>query len=223
MKYVLSITFILISLIGLSQANIEKTIGEFSTLKVYDLINVEMIKSKENKVVISGKNKDDVTVVNKNGKLKIRMNIGESFDGNKTDVKLYYTSIEAIDANEGAEITVNDLIKQYEIELKTQEGGKITAEVKTTYTYARAVTGGIINLSGSSDKQEVTIYTGGKFNAEDFKTEVTKINVNAGGNASIYASEIAKVKVRAGGDIKIYGNPKEIDEKRVLGGRVKRM
>lgn len=223
MKNYLIIALLSFGLLGTAQRPIEKTVGEFSEVKVFDLINVTMIKSDENKVEISGKNRRDVKIINKNGKLKIRMDIEEIYDGNDTDVILYYTSVDIIDANEGAKIEVIDVLDQYEVKLKAQEGGEITANLKSTYTDIRAVTGGIINLSGSSKKQEVSIYTGGIYNAEDFKTGSTKINVNAGGDASVNASELVEVKVRAGGDVYIYGNPKEIDEKRVLGGRVKRM
>ncbi len=223
MKKTLVVALLFLGGIISAQTPIEKEVGEFSTLKVFDLINVTMIKSDQNKVEITGKNHRDVEVINKNGKLKIRMDIEEIYDGDDTDIILYYTSVDVIDANEGAEIEVKDELDQYEIDLKAQEGGEITAKLKTSVANVRAVTGGIINLSGTSKKQEVTIYTGGILNAEDFKTESTTINVNAGGDASINASEYAEVKVRAGGDVYIYGNPKEINEKRVLGGRVKRM
>ena len=69
---ILSLVF---SITLFAQDTVEKTIGEFTTVKVYDLINLNMIQSKENKVVISGKNRKDVEVVNKNGKLKKIENI----------------------------------------------------------------------------------------------------------------------------------------------------
>ncbi len=94
-----------------AQNTIEKKVGEFTSLKVYDLINVNMIKSDENKVVISGKNRNDVEVLNKNGKLKIRMNLEESYDGNDTVVVLYYTTVDIIDANEGAKVNVKDTVR----------------------------------------------------------------------------------------------------------------
>lgn len=206
-----------------AQDTIEKSVGEFSTLKVYDLINVKMIKSDENRAVIAGDNRKDVQIINKNGKLKIRMNLEESYDGNDTVVKLYYTSVEVIDANEGAKITIDEPIEQFEIDLKTQEGGEITAELKTTYANIRAVTGGIINVSGSSKNQDISIYTGGVFNGEEFKTEQTEVSINAGGEAYLNASEYVDVRIKAGGDVYIYGDPKKVDESRVLGGRIKRM
>ena len=109
------------------------------------------------------------------------------------------------------------------IDLKGQEGGEITAELKTTYANFRAVTGGIINVSGSSKNQDVTIYTGGIVNGEDLKTEQSEVSVNAGGEAYIYASDYVEVRLKAGGNVYIYGNPKEIHQNKVLGGTVKRM
>ena len=206
-----------------AQETLEKKVGEFSTVKVYDLINLKMVKSDENKIVVSGKNRKDVEVVNKNGKLKIRMNLEESYDGNNTVVILHYTSVDVIDANEGAKVTLNGPIEQYEIDLKTQEGAEITAELKTTYANFRAVTGGIINVIGSSKNQDISIYTGGVFNGEDFITEQTEVSINAAGEAYVNATEYVDVRIKAGGDVYIYGKPKQVDESRVLGGRIKRM
>lgn len=223
MKKIIFLLSIALSFSLSAQDTIEKTIGEFFTVKVYDLINVKMIKSSENKAVIAGDNRKDVQIINKNGKLKIRMNLEESYDGNDTVVKLYYTSVEVIDANEGAKITVEDPIEQFEIDLKTQEGGEIKVQLKTTYANMRAVTGGIINVSGTSKNQDISIYTGGVFNGEDFKTEQTEVSINAGGEAYVFASEHVDVRIKAGGDVYIYGDPKTVDENKVLGGRIKRM
>lgn len=223
MKNILILLVIAASFNINAQQTIEKSIGEFKTVKVYDLINLKMKKSDENKVTISGKNRKDVQVINKNGKLKIRMKLEESYDGNDTVVILHYTSVEVIDANEGANVTVEDPIEQFEIDLKTQEGGEITAELKTNYANIRAVTGGIINVIGTSKNQDISIYTGGIFNGEDLVTEDTEVSINAGGEAYVNATEYVDVRIKAGGDVFIYGKPKMVDESRVLGGRIKRM
>lgn len=223
MKYVASLLICLISYSVLAQKEIEKTVGEFTELKVYDLINVELIKSDEDKVVITGKNKNDVIVNNKNGTLKIKMKLEEAFDGANTNVKLYYTSIDAIDANEGATISSADTIEQFEIDLTAQEGGKIQVKIDVKYLNVRAVTGANIEASGKAKYQDISIYTGGNYNGEDLKTEFTEVSIRAAGEAYIHATKKVTAKVRAGGDIFIYGNPEEINESRVLGGRIKRM
>ena len=210
-NYIICFIALFISVNLTAQELIEKSIADFSTVKVYDLINLKMIKSDVNKITVSGKNRKDVEVVNKNGKLKIRMNLEESYDGNDTVVVLYYKSVDVIDANEGAKVIVSDPVEQYEIDLKT------------TYANFRAVTGGVINVSGTSTNQDISIYTGGVFNGEEFVTKNTDVSVNVAGEAYINATEYVEVRVKAGGDVFIYGNPKQVDESRVLGGRIKRM
>lgn len=223
MKHIFSILAIFITTLAVAQKPIEKSIGEFSELKVYDLIEVELIKANENKVVISGDNTDDVIVSNKNGKLKIKMSLEKIFDGNNTKVKLYYTSVELIDANEGAHIHSKDKIKQFEIDLKAQEGAKIDVALNVNYVNVKSVTGGIITTSGTSKKQIISLLTGGVYKGEDLKTDKTEVAIRAAGEAYINASKLVDIKIRAGGDVFIYGSPKTINESKVFGGRVKRM
>src|SRR5690606_7334819 len=81
-------------------AQTEKNLGDFNKLKVYDRIEVELIKSDDNKVVITGNNTVDVVFVNKNGNLKSRMALKRVFDGDVTAVQLYYECSDVIDGNE---------------------------------------------------------------------------------------------------------------------------
>ena len=223
MKTLIKVVVLFITTICLAQNPIEKTVGEFSELKVYDLIDVELVKSDLDKVEITGKNKKDVLVNNKNGTLKIKMNFGEVFDGSQTKVKLYYTNIDVIDANEGANIHSKEKIEQFEIDLNAQEGGKINVLLDVKYLNIRAVTGADIIALGKATNQDVSIYTGGDYDGKELKTEVTDISIRAAGEANINASKRVTAKVRAGGDIFIYGNPERVDESRVLGGRIKRI
>ena len=220
----LIILLVLVYAVSLTAQNsIEKTIGEFTELKVFDRIEVEMIKSNENKVTISGKNNKDVVVNNKNGKLKIKLNIEKLFDGNNTKVTLYYTTVDVLDANEGAKIYSNDEIKQFELDLRSQEGGIINAVCDVSYLNVKAVTGGIVEVSGKSKKQNISLLTGGVFKGENNETENTEVSINAAGEAYINASKVVDIKIRAGGDVFVYGNPETVNESKVLGGRVKLM
>jgi len=206
-----------------AQDPIEKSIGDFKELKVYDLIEVELIKSDMNKVVITGNDAKSVLINNKNGTLKIKMELAKVFDGNNTKVKLYYTTIDVIDANEGSNIHSKDEIKQFDIDLKAQEGGKINVNVNVNYLSVKAVTGGIVEATGTAKKETITILTGGVFKGEKLQSEAADVSINAAGEASVKASKVVDVKIRAGGDVFIYGKPETINESRVLGGRVNRM
>lgn len=223
MKTLIKVIVLFVSTICLSQNPIEKTIGEFSELKVYDLIEVELIKSDIDKISITGKNATNVLVNNKNGTLKIKMKLEEAFDGNKTKVKLYYTNIDVIDVNEGSYVHSQDTINQFEIDLNAQEGGKIDVNVDVKYINVRAVTGADIAATGVAKHQDVSIYTGGDYNGKLLKTELTEVSIRAAGEAHVNATKKVVAKVRAGGNIFIYGNPDQIDESRVLGGKIKRV
>ena len=223
MKRLVTILIILISATGISQDPIEKTIGEFTEVKIYDLIEVELIKSDENKIIISGNLKEEVFLNNKNGTLKIKMGFNEIFNGNKTKVKLYYNKIDLIDVNEGAKVHSNDTIKQFEIDLKAQEGGFISVPINVSYANIKATSGGVIKTSGSSKKQNISILTGGVYQGETLETENTEVIIKAAGEAHVNAKTLVDVKIRVGGDVYIYGNPETVNESRVIGGRVKRM
>lgn len=220
MKNMIIIFLCVSGLLG-EQSQIEKTVGEFNELKVYDLIEVKLVKSNVNKIVLSGKNTEDVVIVNRNGLLKIRMNIEESFDGNKTNATLYYTNIDIIDANEGAYIYTDETIKQFDLKLKAQEGGLIKAHLETTFLDVKSTTGGNIEAVGKAKKQKVSLNTGGIYKGENVKSEETEISIVAAGEAHINASKLADIKIRVGGDVYIYGKPEKVNESRTIGGRIK--
>lgn len=201
----------------------EKSLGDFNELKVYDLIEVELIQSKENKAIITGNNKEDVVINNKNGILKIKMTIGKIFVGNNTKVILHYKNLDIVDANEGAKIVSKETIKQFDIDLRAQEGGSIQIPLEVSNATIKAITGGIITTKGVSKFQKVSILTGGVYDGEMLKTDTTEVSINAGGEASVNAIKKVDAKVRAGGDILIYGNPETINQASVLGGRIKTM
>lgn len=223
MKNLITAVTFLISAMMLGQDPISKTVGEFSELKAFDLINVKLIKSDENRVEISGKNAKDVVVVNKNGKLKIRMNLEEIFDGNDTQIHLYFTNVDVIDANEGAYIYSDDTFKQYELVLKAQEGGKIMLKSKLEVAEIKATTGGIVELKGKTNNQNINVSSGGIFRGEKFDSVTSKVAIRAGGEVYVNVSELVDIKIRAGGDVFIYGDPNTVNESRALGGRIKRM
>ncbi len=223
MKFFSTILLTLLTTSVFSQNIITKDVGDFNELKVYDLIVVTLIQSDENKVVIKGENTQDVNIVNKNGTLKVKMELEKIFRGEDTYVEVYFKNIDVIDANEGSYIVGNEMISQNTIELRAQEGARIKVGLELNHAKIKAVSGGIIEASGISISQEIVLSSGGIFEGRDLKTEDTSIGVTAAGKADINVSNKADVRVAAGGNVNIYGNPKTVTEKTFAGGRIKRM
>jgi hypothetical protein len=223
MKTFITATFLLITTLLTAQNPKEIGVGEFNEVKVYDLIVVNLIKSNEAKVVITGDDIEDVELINNDGKLKIRMKFDKTFNGTNTFVAVYYTSIDIIDGNEGAFISSNELIEQNQIELRAQEGAQLKIGLDVDQVTIKAVSGGIIETRGKAISQNITLNTGGVYEGKSFETQNTTVNIRAAGEADVYASKTVDAKVIAGGDVYIYGNPENVKEKTTLGGRIKRV
>ena len=216
-------SFILVlffNFLAFSQPPVSKTIGEFSKLKVYDLINVELIQSSENKIQISGENAKNVSIIQKNNTLKIRMEVSKFFKGEDTVVKLFYTKINTIDVNEGAKVVSETPIQQYEIELKAQEGGEITVPVKTKVLTVKSVSGGKIQVHGTSKSQNININTGGVYKGEKLQAQFSKIKIKAGGSAEVRSSDLINVKIFAGGFLTIFGQTTNTKQNNIFGGKI---
>ncbi len=216
-----TICLVLITLATFAQRTIDKEVGDFDEIKVFDLIEVNMIQSDENRILIKGENTHDIKWANKDGVLKLRMQLDKKFTGEDTFIEVYYTDIEVIDANEGAEITCNEMVSKTKIELRAQEGARINIGMNVAVAEIRAVTGGIIEASGLAENQSIVLNTGGIFEGRDLRSSVSDVKISAGGEAEVFASDRIDVNVKAGGDVTVYGKPKEVNKKTFVGGRVK--
>ncbi len=225
MKNILSLFLItLITFTVTAQRKNTKELKPFTQLKVYDRIIVTLVKSTENKIVISGDDKDEVSISNKGGLLKVRMEFDNFLDGGEAKATLYYTEdLSLIDANENAKVTSEETFKGNYTQIKGQEGGKVDLKVNLESVYVKSISGSEITLSGNTDKQEITVNTGGKAFNKNLDTKDTNVVVMAGGRADVKASNSVEAKVKAGGYIYIYGNPKSIEKDKMFGGKIKIM
>lgn len=214
------ILLVLGSAFAKAQSNREIDLKPFHTIKVFDLITVNLVKSDVPKILIKGLDADQVEFVEKDGTLKIRMETDMIFNGEDTFVYVYYTDLEIIDGNEGAQILSNELIEQSSLEIRVQEGARVEAGLKVENLELRAVTGGILELKGTSQHQHLIVNTGGIAENERLESDHVKVKVQAGGEVEVYASKSVDVAVRAGGDVTVYGNPSQRKKKRFLGGRI---
>lgn len=223
MKIYTSLAVFFCTTLVMAQQMVTKEVGDFTEIKVFDLIEINMIQSDENLVIIKGDHSEDVRIINDDGTLKLRMNLNTRFQGEDTHIEVYFKNLEVIDANEGSRITINTVLVQPEIELRAQEGGRIVLGLEVDHTKIKAVSGGIVEASGLAKFQEISLNSGGIFEGKALKTQRTKIGVLAGGEADINASEKVDVKITAGGDVYIYGDPEIVNQKRFAGGRIVKM
>jgi len=218
MKKVLVIAFI-----GLSQfisAQVTKNLGDFTNVKVYDQINLTLVKSTENKIVIKGSRAEEVELVTKNNDLKIKMKLTEMLNGDNVEATLYYKDINEVEASEGAYVGSSDTFKSTAFEVSAKEGAIIKLILDVKKLTSKASSGGTLELSGKAANHDATLAAGGILKSTNLITAQTDISVNAGGKADINATDLVEAKTRAGGYINIYGKPKQVNKKTVAGGTI---
>lgn len=224
MKNIINILLVVI-LFGATlnaQHEIKMDLESFDELKVFDQINVTLIKADKNHAHITGDDTQEVSIVNDEGRLKIKMDTDDFLEGNKTMVALYHTEdFKLLDANEGSRIVSEGELTSKYLNLRVQEGGKINALVKARNLDSKAVTGGEIAVSGNAEIQEVSVRTGGDYNGKNLTSKQTDVTIMAGGKAIVNASDFVDANVTAGGTIEIYGNPEIVKENKTFGGIIK--
>ncbi|MGC4129928.1 MAG: head GIN domain-containing protein [Bergeyella sp.] len=218
MKKILTASLIAVSAMIFAQSS--RNMGDFSKLKVYDRIQAELIPSDEARVEIIGNNDGDVETVNKNGELKIKMTAVKLLQGDGIKVKVYYSSLNDIQASQGAVITSSSPVESSMLGLTANEGSRISLEIETSKLNAKLNSGGEISVSGTAENQDIIVNSGGKFSGKKVDSQNAEVTANAGGEAEVYAEKSAKATTRAGGRIKIYGNPDDRDEKKIAGGTI---
>ncbi|WP_026977274.1 head GIN domain-containing protein [Flavobacterium tegetincola] len=218
MKKIAVLIALVVSSLGFAQVN--KNLGEFDKINIFDRISVQLIPSTENRIEITGNRSQEVELVNNNGTLKIRMEFGKLLDGDDISAKLYFKQIDEIDASEGSYVICDAPIKQTAMKINTKEGAEIRLVLDVKKVNLRAVTGGILKIKGSATNSDVSIGTGGVLQAVDLQTVQTTVKITTGGEADVRASELVDAKVRAGGNITIYGSPQQINKSTTLGGSI---
>ncbi len=222
MKKISLLLFLLSSINLFSQTTITTELGEFTSLKVFNGIDVKLIKSTEQKIVISGEKSDKVKVKNTNKVLKVYLKFPEVSADGKVTVDLYYKdTLDLIDANEGSLITGDEVTQQH-LEIRSQERAFINLKVNIKHLVVKCSSGGIIKLTGTTKNQEVDVDLYGIYHGFDLMvTDNSTIRSGTGAKAEVYAGETLNAKVSFGGSIFYKGTPEVIKDKKVIGGIIK--
>ncbi|MDT0685524.1 head GIN domain-containing protein [Autumnicola psychrophila] len=215
------ITFLFLLLSNIISAQeITQELENFSEVKVYNGLEVELIRADTNKAVVDGESKEDVSITAEDGVLKVKMRLDNIWKRDNTRIQIYYSDLKKLNSFQSSVIRVEGKIEQQELELQVQEGSLIFADVDVEDLISKAFTGGEIDVEGKANSQEITVRAGGKFYGRNLKSENVEIEISAGGVGDIYASNKVTAKVRAGGTVNVYGDPQVIDKQTLLGGKI---
>ena len=196
-----------------------RNVGEFSSLKVYNKINVVLVQSNESTVETEN-NDPDIETINKNGELKIKLSPAKILSGEQVSVKVFYEKLNDIQASQGSSVSSSDELDANMLSLTSNEGSRINLNIDTSKLNIKTNSGGEIKISGTADNQDVIVNSGGKYFGKEVDSQNTKVTANAGGIAEVNVSDSVNATTRAGGIIEVYGDPADRKVKNIIGGKI---
>jgi len=211
----------LLSFFPINAQDISRNLGDFEKVKVVSGLDINIEKSDENRIIISGDLKENVSVKNKDGRLRISMNVsGILKDHNVSIHLLVKNDLKLIDLGEGSEAKIIGKLEQDFLEVRTQEGAEFDGILYCTHLDFRSVTGGIIAVNGQVDQMDVNVGTGGVFKGLDLDAKSAHAEASTGGVIEVSAIEVLDAEVKVGGTIFYKGLPRVLNTKKVLGGSI---
>lgn len=217
MRIVFSLLFSLA--FGFTFAQTTYNVGDFNAIEAFDQLSVILVPSDKNEIKISGAKADKVTFVNKSKSLKLRMELTNFLQGDRTTVTVYYKKLNSIRVSEGATVNSDETLDATSLSLNAKEGAAINLAVNSTKLDSKVTSGGIIQLRGNADTQDIVCNAGGVYEGKELTSKIANVTVNAGGMAEIYATEFVNAKTRAGGNINVFGGA-EVSQSNFAGGNV---
>lgn len=218
-------SLLFVSSIALGQ--VEKEVGNFNKIKILDRMEVVLAHSDKNSIVIEGVVEDEeneevkvVELLTKNGVLQVKRTPEKVESGEDISITINYKNIDEIIAENGAVIRNDNYIQLPALNIIARESSEIILMLTVDKLTCKLESSSTVTLEGTVKKQDVTVNSGGIFNANDFVAEETIITSNSG-DANINTTNFVIANACYDGNIIIHGNPIQINQNRFSGGTVR--
>lgn len=196
----------------------------FSGIKVFSGIQVKLIPSAENKLILSGENFETVVTTLKKDVLRIKHSLDQIFNPKNTYIEIYFSQpLDLIHTYQGSIVETKAVLKTTSIELKAHEGSSIEVNLECEKIKSSVNSGATLNIEGSTVNHELKILGGGICESETLLTKQTTVKVTAGGVAYIHASDLLEATVNVGGTVRIHGRPTKLIKTKRIGGTITEM
>ena len=163
----------------------------FSGIKVFSGIQVKLIPSTENKLILSGENFETVVTTLKKDVLRIKQSLDQIFNPKNIYIEIYFSQpLDLIHTYQGSIVETKAVLKTTSIELKAHEGSSIEVNLECEKIKSSVNSGATLNIEGSTVNHELKILGGGICESETLLTKQTTVKVTAGGVAYIHASDL---------------------------------
>lgn len=196
----------------------------FDEIKVAQSINAEIVKSDEEKVVVTAPSDilDEILVENNGGKLYIHFKPNLNISARNVAVKIFAKDFSAIKASSSAKILIKDQFTQDKTDIQVSSSGSIkgnleandlSLQASSSGSYSgklwavnfdgKVSSSGDVNISGKTKNATISASSSGSFNAKEMFAENADISASSSGSVDLSVSQQLKAKASSSGDINI--------------------
>jgi hypothetical protein len=199
----------------INEANAEKrTVGSFHGVHVATGIKLMLSEGNTEEVAVSADKpeyRDKIVTKVENGILRIYYDnkLGAiNSKKEKKELKAYvsYKKLDELDANTGADVSIQGTLKSASLKMNVNTGGMITGAIKIDELDVDQNTGAIVTLTGEAGKLTVDGDTGAMFKGIDLKTDNCSVTATTGAGVYITVQKELYVKANTGGFVKYKGD-----------------
>lgn len=204
-----------------AQNKVVREVDPFDKVKISDDLKVTFKKAdKENiTIVANGIGYDKIVTESSGRELIIKVKTG-IFKDTDVQIEVEYVTLRSIEATNKADIKFNEVLEGSELTLKSNSNAVINVEVEISALKASLSNGGRIEISGSSDLQEVEANLGSKFNAYEFETNNGYVKSNTNSDVVVWVKNRLEATAGSKAVLKYRGKPVEVKSSTSLGGKI---
>lgn len=191
----------------------ERSVGNFTGIKVGGAFNVYLKQANSTKVVVEAEEDlhDDIRTEVKGGVLHIDMKWDWKWNKNHEKINIYINidKMDYLDVSGAADLSAADPIRVDDLELECSGAGDIDLELSARSLDVTVSGAGDLRISGSTDRQKVRLSGAGDYKAGDLKSKYTYAKASGAGSVTVHASEEIEAFASGASSVKYYGNPEK--------------
>lgn len=191
----------------------------FSTIQIYDGINVLLEKGTETYLCPGTDTKiDDLSINLTDGALKIRKIPGRKYD-KPLRVKIIYTELKQIEAYNKSDVDMKNLLKSDSLNVIVKSGALVYVELDIKHLTVDVTEGALFKAQGYAVEQDIRVAMKATFSGFDLEGDSGTVKAVTGGVAKVNLEKKIDALASSGGQVRYKGQP-SMDTKTSLGGKI---
>ncbi|MGF1638363.1 MAG: head GIN domain-containing protein [Cyclobacteriaceae bacterium] len=198
-----------------------REVTPFDKIRVSGKISVFLLPAEKETLAIEITGIDSEKIITEVDKRTLVIKPKGILTGNsEINVYVSYRKLRDLRAALGAMLEFGEVLTGEHINMEVTSDGYIVASIETESIDAKVVSGGRLELSGTTDILEVSANTGGVYYGYDLGSNKAFVNSGSGARAEVAAGKLLEANASSGGKIYYRGLPAQIVQKATLGGEI---